>query len=865
MTSVTRHRLKNGLTILAEPLHDAPVVALQVWVNVGAADEQPPHLGIAHLHEHMLFKGTAKRQVGQIARDVEAVGGEINAWTSFDQTVYHVVMAAQELEAGVDILSDAISASTFDKDELAREIEVVIEEIRRAKDAPTRRLHNTLFETVFKKHPYRRAVLGTEASVSGIDQAAMLTFFRTFYRPDNVTFVAVGDFETPRLLALIEQYLGDWTPHGQNAGQSVAAEARLPRCQEPPQKTLEVRILAEDVKEARVALAWQVPALHHVDVPALDLLTTILGHGEASRLHTKVVRRGAVMDAYAFAYTPKDTGMLVVGASLRDEHIASGTEALLAQAYALAHTPVTEDELSRAKTMLLSDVAYQRETVQGQANKRGYFEVGAGDYAFEAAYLKSLESTDAASLMRVAGIYLHEHPAVVLQHPQTSDALETQELQDLVNQGYQQAASNAASGRQAAKAGALGVISYTLPNGASLLVRPEKSPVVAMRAVALGGQRYESSAVAGLGMTFAAVWGLATESLEPEALAAKVASLGGGLSAFSGRNTVGLRGEFVAKHAMAGLSLFAEALLRPRFLPADFERERDLLCERVRTRDDNPAGVAFDAFAAHLFAEHPYGLPALGTMASLKALSCSQMDDYHKLYAAPDKLVLCVAGDVDPQAIYSMLAPAFQTEVSQALPKAPSAPRAYVRDEQGAGVRIALQKQQAHCVIGAQGTTMADAERFAIDVMCAVLSGQSGRLFTDLRDAQSLAYSVSCANAEGIDPGHIFVYIGCAFEKVQQALTGVYGHLKRLREEPVTSAELSRAQRYLIGSHAIDLQRSGARAMAMALNARYGLGYDAMARYAESIRRVTVAEVQKVAQTYLDPQRLLEVVVGPKE
>jgi zinc protease len=864
MTTVTRHRLKNGLTILAEPMHDAPVVALQAWVNVGAADEKPPHLGIAHLHEHMLFKGTAKRKVGQIARDVEAVGGEINAWTSFDQTVYHVVMAAQELDAGVDILSDALSASTFDKDELAREIQVVIEEIRRAKDSPARRLSNALFETVFTKHPYRRPVLGTEASVSAMDQAAMLDFFRAHYRPDNVTFVAVGDFKTPELLALLEKYLGNWQPHADFAAQTPE-QTRAPRSAEPAQKTLEVKTLAEDVKEARVALAWQVPALHHADVPALDLLTTILGHGEASRLHNQVVRKGAVTDAYAYAYTPKDQGMMVVGASLRPEHIASGVQALLAQSYALTHAPVAEDELARAKTMLLSDVAYQRETVQGQANKRGYFEVGAGDYQFEEQYLKTLAATDAKTLLRVAQTYLHAHPAVVLQHPKEAEIPQVQALKDLVAKSFTDARASHTAQARTPKPGALGVISYTLANGATLLVRPENSPVVAMRAAALGGQRYETPADAGLGMTFASVWGLATQSLQPEALAAKVAALGGGLSAFSGRNTVGLRGEFVAEHAMAGLALFAEALLRPEFLQADFERERDLLCERVRTRDDNPAGVAFDAFAAHLFPKHPYGLPALGTMQSLKALSCAQMSAYHKRFAAPDKFILCVAGNVEPDKVYAALAPAFETSASEPLPAPPTPDADYVRDPNKPGIRIALPKQQAHCLIGAQGTTMADADRYGIDVMCAVLSGQSGRLFTDLRDVQSLAYSVSCSNAEGIDPGHIFVYIGCAFEKVQQALAGVYGHLQKLRDEPITPAELTRAQRYLTGSHAIDLQRSGARAMAMALNARYGLGYDAMARYPDGIRAVTVADVQKLAQKYLAPTRLLEVVVGPAD
>jgi zinc protease len=286
--------------------------------------------------------------------------------------------------------------------------------------------------------------------------------------------------------------------------------------------------------------------------------------------------------------------------------------------------------------------------------------------------------------------------------------------------------------------------------------------------------------------------------------------------------------------------------------------------ERVRTREDNPAGVAFDAFAAHLFGAHPYGLPAMGSEASLQGLTLAQLQDYHQQFVSADKLVVCVAGAVEPDAIYAALGPSLAAAKSPKLPAPPAAPLAYRREAGAAGVRIPLSRQQAHCVIGAQGTTMTDADKHGIDVLCAVLSGQSGRLFTDLRDVQSLAYSVSCSSAEGIDPGHIFVYIGTAFEKVEQALAGVYGHLGRMRDVTISAAELSRAQRYLTGSHAIDLQRSGARAMAMALNARYGLGYDAMAHYPDKIRAVTAETVRDLANKYLSPEQLLEVVVGPK-
>src|SRR6478672_7185402 len=170
MTPV-RYQLPNGLRVVLQENHAAKVVAFQAWVAVGSADESPEIAGIAHVFEHMLFKGTARRGVGQIAQEVEAAGGEINAWTSFDQTVYHLVLASRFFDTGLDILADAIQHSSFDPAELERELKVVLEEIKQGEDNPSRVITQELFKTAFTKHPYRRPVIGFEKVV------------RTFTRP----------------------------------------------------------------------------------------------------------------------------------------------------------------------------------------------------------------------------------------------------------------------------------------------------------------------------------------------------------------------------------------------------------------------------------------------------------------------------------------------------------------------------------------------------------------------------------------------------------------------------------------------------------------------------------------------------------
>src|SRR5205823_4648927 len=159
----------------------APVVAFQAWVGVGSADEEPGEAGIAHVFEHMLFKGTEKRGVGQIAQEIEAAGGDINAWTSFDQTVYHLVLASRYFDTGLDILSDAVQRSSFDPVELERELKVVLQEIKQGEDSPSRVATQTLFSTAFAVHPYRRPVIGNEASVRALGRDRLLDFFHRWY------------------------------------------------------------------------------------------------------------------------------------------------------------------------------------------------------------------------------------------------------------------------------------------------------------------------------------------------------------------------------------------------------------------------------------------------------------------------------------------------------------------------------------------------------------------------------------------------------------------------------------------------------------------------------------------------------------
>ncbi len=843
--SARRYTLENGLKVIVEASRNAPVAAVQVWINAGSADEREDQAGLAHLHEHMLFKGTKRRGAGQVARDIEASGGEINAWTSFDQTVYHTVSAVDELDTSLDVLSDVVCEPSFEHAELAREIEVIVEEIKRAFDSPARRLSRALFENVYRRHPYRRPVLGTIDSVRSFTRDSVLEFFENFYRPENATVVVVGDREEEELFERVAEHFSGWQ------GKGTLKRPDRPRETFRPQ--LRLVPVAHPVKEARASIAWPIPAIQHPDVAALDLLSVVLGHGDSSRLAVETLRKQQLVNgAGAYAYTPKDPGVFVMTATMRSESAETALLSMFEQVHRLQTQKLESDELEKARVVMLSESAYQRETVQGLARKLGFYETVCGDFAFEQKYEAALRELDAEDVRDAAQRYLSAPPTIVVldEKPATAG----------LSRVFESEPEPAPAVPSSIRSGPDGVVRVELESGAKILVLPENSPVVAYRAVALGGLRWENESLNGLSYLLTACWAKAIEGMNQEELAARAASLGGALTAFSGRNTLGLRGEFIRDRWRQGLDLGIDATIASVLDASELDRERALALERIHNRADNPAGMAFDAFLDALFPRHPYGRRLVGTEENVSRFAITDLIGWRDLVLDPRRLVFAVVGDVDAHVVVRVLEEALGGERPSSLPipfAADAPPEGLVRR------RLHTDKAQCHVVVGAMGTTVEDPARDALQVLTTVLAGQGGRLFRDLRDEASLAYSVSSSNVEGLDPGHVLTYGATSPDKVNQMVEGLHRHLDALLEKPIDDAELARAKRYLAGTHAIDLQRAGARAMVMALGEAFGLGYDHYRSYPERIRAISAADVQEAARRFLPRERRVEVVVGP--
>ncbi len=852
-------RLDNGLTVVLEENHTAPVVAFQAWVRVGSADEPPALAGIAHVFEHMLFKGTKRRGVGAIAQEVESAGGEINAWTSYDETVYHLVLASEFFDAGLDILADALTSSTFDPEELERERKVVLEEIKQGLDDPDRMAIQGLFRAAFDVHPYGRPVIGSAESVTALRREALVRFFARHYVGANVTLAVVGDFEAGRAAEAVKRAFG-----GMARGRQMPA-----RAPEPMRRAPRIVVAARDVKEAQILFGFRVPEITHEDIPALDLLAIVLGQGDSSRLNLEIVRRRELATtASAYVFSARDPGLFVVSANLPGARLEAAARVLLDETLRVAREEVSVGELSKARTILESDRIFDKETVQGYARKLGFFASVAGDVHFEEAYLARLHRVTPADLVTVGARYLRAERLTAFAQIAEPRAERRPAREERLQRRLAATVKSAAARglRQAARATPPSpdrVARRVLASGAKVLVlRDATVPVVAVRATWLGGQRVEDSTTCGISNLLATLLPRGTNTRSAEEIMTTVEEMAGSLSGYSGRNSLGLQAEFLARHAERGLELVADCLVNATFSDEELEKERRLVLEDLRAQEDSLGHVTFQLFHETVWKSHPYRFDPLGTARSLRAMTRRKLLAHFQRHYRASNLTLAVVGDVDPDRVVAQLDALLGGRSSVPGGKAQEVSREQL-PSRPARVERLLPKEQAHLVVGFPGTTLDASDRFPIEVLFQALAGQGGRLFVEIREKRALAYKISAFSLEGIDPGYLAVYVATSPDRLDESLAAIRAELERVRESGITTEELDRARRYLVGTHAIGLQRKSAVAAALAFHEAYGQGWQTYRQYGDRIMRVTREEVLKMARRYLDPRKEILAIVKP--
>jgi zinc protease len=843
-----RQVLPSGLTVILDENHEAPVAAFQVWVRAGSAFERPGEYGITHLIEHMIFKGTPDHPAGTLARTVESLGGEINAYTTFDHTNYYVSAASRFAPKALQLLADAVVNAAFDPTELKREKEVVVEEIRMNLDNPARRLNWAVMrETFGKDHPYGRPIIGSVESVRALTRQNILDYRTRWYTAPNMIVVAVGDFQAAKLLPLIEKAFQGLPTH------------KAPQLELPPVKTAKgprLLVMREKVRQASLVFTWLTPGLPSPEVYPLDMTAQVLGEGETSRLYANLKeKRGLVDGVSAYAYTPKGIGVFEVEAQAAPDKLNQAWQPVLKEALSVIKAPPTPEELRRARVQLSASFVRGRQAMAAQARQLGYFEMFYGGFEKMFEYLERFKGIGAAQVTQAAQSYFTpERMCLVLQLPEGAAAPDQAALQAAVAQAFKGLKPPAVKAPQASR--------EVLPGGLVLIIKPQRAlPLVAYTLAAPGGQENESEAKAGLYELWADSLTRGAGGRTYQALTTELEDMAASLSGFAGKSTCGLTGSFLSNDWQRGMELLAQVWLKPDFPADQVAKAKEEQLARLRAQENSPVSRAFIAFRRLLYGKHPYAHNPLGTTKSLAKLGRADLLAAHAKVKGPGGLVLCVVGDVDPGQVRAKVLKLFgavkgrvQTPAVANVKPAAQPRSKNISDPQAKQTQIAL---------GFATPPAKDPIRLRLQVIQAILGGQGGRLFRELRDKASLAYVVQPFVTVSAHGGGFGVYMAVGAGKEKEALAGLASNLAKVRQTAASQEELERAKAYLLGSHAIDLQKYGAQAMDMAMNELLGLGFDYYLRYPADIQAVTSQQVRAAADKVLAPKHQVELTLGP--
>jgi zinc protease len=781
--TVVRHRLDNGLTVLVRRDVSAPVVAVVTYVKAGYFDETDDVVGIAHVLEHMYFKGTPALGVGEISKQTKAAGGYLNAGTIYDHTSYYTVLPASGFVRGLEIQADAYANSVIEADELRRELEVIIQEAKRKSDNPTAVVTETLFEVLHDEHRMRRWRIGREPGLRRLTQDDLLRFYRNFYRPSNTVLVIVGDVDPDEALAHVRRLYGPLAD---------GAIARVPGPDEPARREFRYRELDGDVQQTETVIGWRTVPTMHPDAPRLDLAAAVLGSGRASRLYQAVRERQLASGVSAYNYTPTELGVFVVHLDGAPERATDAARAAWDQVRRLRDEGVAPPEVERARRIFEAQWMRRVESMEGQANYLAEWEA-LGDFALGDGYRDRLlgatadEVTDAAAATSTptrrawwctARRARPPSPATARRCARSSTApAPAAPGARAARAAPGRAARRARGARDERRAGA------RLPHrgrradpraaqarGARGLrgrVRPRR------RARRAGGpRRTEHPRRAHLGEGHRAAHGAADRRGRRAA----------------GRQRVGVRlrgaarlvGERAVRHLPAALELLADVVQRPVFPAEAIETERGVLVADIAAQRDDMYRYPTRLLLEAAFGDHPYGRSVLGTEESLAGLTADDARDWHRRAVLEAPLVIAVVGDVDADDTAAIIARDFDR-----LRPRDAAPVA--RPAWPAGVVVHAQsreKAQTALALAFAGPARDDDRRYVGGLVAGIASGLGGRFFDELRDRQSLAYTVQAYSAERALAGMFVSYIATSPEKEETARAGAARRVREAARDP---------------------------------------------------------------------------------
>src|SRR5205809_5356788 len=829
--------LPNGLTIIVQEDRSAPVASVQAWCATGSIyEDQHLGAGLSHILEHMLFKGTKTRSTNEIAQGIQDVGGYVNAYTSFDRTVFWIDVPKDGVSTALDVLADAMMNSTLPPEEYQKEQEVIRREFAMGMDDPDRVAGLLLFATAYQRHPYRFPVIGEIEIYNQLTQEQVMQYYKTRYVPNNLTFLVVGDVDAQKVRQQLTEL---FKAYPEKSLQPVFVPA------EPPQLGRREVHKEFSTELTHLSLAWHIPEVTNPDVPALDLLSTILGDGRSSRLYRRVREEaGLAFRIAAFSYTPGDPGLFGIDAAVDPKKRDAAEQLALRIVDEVKQTGVTAEELAKAKKIALSHHLGALTTMSGQASDIGSNWFLTRNLNFSRDYLDAVQKVTLDDIKRVAANYLTENnPTAISLNPKGSLAAK-------------------AEGPKVAAAAE--VQKFELSNGLRLLVREDRRlPLVTMGAVFRSGLLAETPQTNGITRLMAKVMLKGTKTRTAEQIANQIEAVGGSIASDGGNNSFNVQVGITKLDVNLGVELLSDVLLNATMPEKAIAREKEIQIAAIQQEEEQLTSVARNIMRQALFPQHPYALRQNGSIESVQRLTQKDLIGFRDRYVVGQNGVVFVFGDVNAAEVKQLFEQALGKMKPGALALTDAKPSTPLGKPET--VESHRDKAQGVIMVGFRGASLSSPDRYALDLIDEASSDLGSRFFVRIREQMGLAYYVGAGQMQGLVPGLFSFYLGTDPQKIEPVKTALLDEIHKLANDGLTPDELARAKKKLIGQQEIANQSNDAFGYHCALDELYGLGFDYYKQLEHDVNTVTLEDTKQVAAKYFRDQPYVLATVRPPD
>lgn len=870
-----RYRLANGLEVILVEDHRLPLVAFNLWVHVGAANETPGLTGFAHLFEHLMFAGSRHIPRGQMDRIIDQAGGtDSNGSTTFDRTNYYFTLPSNQLELGLWLKSDMLGymIDEIDAVSLANQQDVVRNERRQnTENRPYGVVDEAMFAELFPQgHPYRGMVIGSHADIQAAQLKDVKAFYKTYYRPNNASLVLVGDFKPAEAKALVEKYFGP-----------LQAGPAVPKIQvTQPVITQEKRkVVTDDVKLARVTMAWHTPAQFAKDDAELDVAAVVLGQGANSRLHRALVVEQELAQEVMAA---QESAML--GSVFQIEAVAKpGVKPEVLEAAIQKELDRFFQEGPTARELEAMRISYEKiqyerlQKYQMVADTLNLYQFAKGDPGFLPADLGRYRQVTPASVQSAAQRFLGAQQRVVI-HALPGQKVLAPEVATppapKANPAEREHLNVAAQWRQA-QPKAKGQLDiqlpqgdrFTLSNGMTVIhVDQPGVPLVAAQLVFPHGSAADPAGKAGLALLTSRLLAEGTVRLDNKAFAEALDEQGADLSPTAGTSSTAVSLSSLSRRFEASLGLLAEAVRSPGFREADVKRGVESLKATVQQQGENP--VVQSGVLARRFwygQDNARALPGIGTEASLQAITQQDVQQFWQTWMRPGKAALVVVGDIRKDRLKALAEQHFGSWKEEG-----AAPEMLLKPAQPAKTRVVFLDKpgspQTGLSIFGEGLRTGDEREAVADVANAALGGNfTSRINHLLREVRGFTYGAYSRWADSKVDGLWALQGGIRSDATGQAVQDIFDQVKGFRAKPVSAPELLSArnsQLLAMPGHVDNLPALAGQVGAVWLN---GQPADQMQRLARELGQVDAKAVHGFARSQFDPNRLLVVLVGDRK